>query len=216
MRCEVIYAEQIPFSKTSLTGVTSGLYIQAVQFVKPTVESDVDVENSDADCIDIDVSSMNNRMVSTINKILFFDTPESEDKMLKLFGKLFEIDTNDTNLLGKKKTNKPVLLNIERVVVKMPCEFYQRYNSTTDTHNAGDFVCDVDGKPRQFENITINVLCDAQDKPKEDANFLAKRNWDTNLATEDEYDKIYVPVELYNKMEKKETPKQSTIRGSRH
>ena len=129
-----------------------------------------------------------------------------EKSYLLQFAKLFNLET------GEKITSKNIYINLERINVKMNVEFYQRFTNDGNNHVKGDFIKDSDGNKRIFNSIPVIVVCDSNDQPKESATALAKRNWDVNVASREDFSRIFVPCELYEIMREEKTAKDAAVR----
>ena len=203
MKCSINFCQKIDFSSESLNGVKCCLFIKATKFVKSNVDDGIN-ESEDGTYIGTDF--LNSGFVNTLNKVLFFDTPEIENAYLNSFSKLFNLDT------GEKITSKNVYINLERINVDMGESFYQRFTNDGTGHVKGDFIKDSDGNKRVFNSIPVVVVCDSADQPKENATALAKRNWDANLASREDFSRIFVPCELYEILKKEKEEKEAVLR----
>ena len=204
MKCSINFAQKIDFQNESLNGVKSCLFIKATKFVNSTTDGGIN-ECEDGGAY-IGTDFLNSGFVNTLNKVLFFDSPDIEKAYLQQFAKLFNLET------GEKVTSKNVYINLERIDVKMPVEFYQRYTNDGTGHVKGDFIKDNNGNKRVFNSIPVVVVCDSADQPKENAAALAKRNWDANLASREDFSRIFVPVELYEILKQEKEEKEAVLR----
>ena len=203
MKCSIEFVQKIDFSEVSQNGVTSCLYIRACKYVKTTDSSSI---NEDADGVNIGTDFLNSGFNTIFNKVLFFDSTEVEKLYLQQFSKLFNLET------GEKLTSKNVYINLERIDVKTVCEFYQRFTNDTDTHKKGEFIKNSDGNKRVFNSIPIIVVCNSSDEPKENAVALAKKNWDANLASKEDFGKIFVPISLYEIVRKEKEERDASVK----
>ena len=203
MKCVINFCQKIDFSSESLNGVKCCLFIRATKFVKTTADSGID-ENEDGTYIGTDF--LNSGFVNTLNKVLFFDSPDIEKLYLQQFAKLFNLE------VGEKTTSKNVYINLERINVDMGESFYQRFTNDGTGHVKGDFIKDSDGNKRVFNSIPVVVVCDSADQPKENATSLAKRNWDANLASREDFSRIFVPCELYEILKKEKEEKDAAVK----
>ena len=203
MKCVINFAQKIDFSEVNQNGVTSCLYIKACKYVK-TTDSDSITESEFG--INIGTDFLNSGFNTIFNKVLFFDSTEIEKAYLEQFAKLFDLET------GEKVTSKSIFINLERINVPIGVEFYQRYSSDADGHKKGDFVKNNDGEKRVFDSIFSIVVCGSDDVPKEDAKKLAFRNWDANVASREDFSKLFVPVELYDRMKKEKEEKDAALK----
>ena len=203
MKCSIEFVQKIDFQNESLNGVKSCLFIKARKYIKTTTDSGIS-ESEDGAYIGTDF--LNSGINNILNKVLFFDSVDVENAYLKQFTKLFNLDT------GEKITSKNVYINLERIDVKMDVDFYQRFTNDGNGHVKGEFIKDSEGNKRVFNSIPVVVVCDSNDTPKENATVLAKRNWDANLASREEFTKIFVPIHLYESMKKEKEEKEATVR----
>ena len=203
MKCLIEFCQKIGFSEVSQNGVTSCLYIRAHKYIKSTTDGGIN-ETEEGTYIGTDF--LNSGFNTIFNKVLFFDSTEIEKSYLAQFTKLFNLDT------GEKITAKSVYINLERVDVKTVCEFYQRFSNDSDTHRKGEFIKNSDGEKRIFNSIPVVVVCDANDTPKENATTLARRNWDANLASREDFSKLFVPCELYEWMKREKQAKEEVLK----
>ena len=197
MKCVINFAQKIDFQTESLNGVKCCLFIKATKYIKTTTDSGIN-ETEDGTYIGTDF--LNSGILNTLNKVLFFDSTEIERSYLEQFTKLFNLET------GEKITAKNIYINLERIDVNIGIDFYQRFTNDSNNHVKGEFIKDAAGNKRIFNSIPVVVVCNSSDEPKENAIALAKKNWDANLATREDFSRIFVPVELYDivKREKKE------------
>ena len=203
MKCIIEFAQKIGFQNESLNGVKSCLYIKACKYIKSTVDSGI---NEEEDGTYIGTDFLNSGTNNTLNKVLFFDSTDIEKAYLKQFSKLFDLET------GEKVTEKNVYINLKRIDVNIGVEFYQRFVSDGNDHVKGDFIKDSEGNKRIFNSIPVVVVCDSNDEPKENATSLAKRNWDTNLASREDFSRIFVPVELYENLRLEKAAKDAAVK----
>ena len=203
MKCLINFAQKIDFSEVNQNGVTSCLYIKACKYVKTTDSSSITESEFG---INIGTDFLNSGFNTILNKVLFFDSPEIENAYLEQFSKLFDLES------GEKVTSKNVYINLERISVNMDVNFYQRYTNDGNGHVKGEFIKDSEGNRRVFNSISVVVVCDINDVPKEDATALAKRNWDANLASREDFSKIFVPVELYEILRQEKEEKDAAIK----
>ena len=203
MKCSINFVQKIDFQSQSLNGVKSCLFIKANKYIKTTLDGGI---NEDGECTYIGTDFLNSGINNTLNKVLFFDSTEIEKSYLEQFSKLFDLVT------GEKITSKNVFINLERISVDMGVEFFQRHTNDADNHKKGDFIKDTDGNKRIFNSIPIVVVCNSNDEPKENAVALAKRNWDANLASREDFSKLFVPVDLYEILKKEKEEKDAAIK----
>lgn len=203
MKCLINFAQKIDFSEVNQNGVTSCLYIKACKYIKTTDSGSIN-ESEDGTYIGTDF--LNSVIVNTLNKVLFFDSTEIEKQYLEQFGKLFNLET------GEKITSKNIFINLERINVNMNCDFYQRFTNDGNNHVKGDFIKDSEGNKRVFNSIPVVVVCNANDEPKENATALAKRNWDANLASREDFSKIFVPIQLYEIVKEERETKDAAVK----
>ena len=203
MKCCINFAQKIDFSEVNQNGVTSCLYIKACKYVKTTADSGINESEFD---INIGTDFLNSGFNTIFNKVLFFDSTEIEKAYINQFSKLFDLET------GEKVTSKTVFINLERINVPIGVEFYQRYSSDADNHKKGEFIKNNDGEKRVFDSIFVIVVCGSDDIPKEDAKKLAFRNFEQNLASREEFSRIFVPVELYESMKQEKMAKDAAMR----
>ena len=203
MKCLINFAQKIDFQSESLNGVKSCLFVKACKYIKTTDSGSID-EGEDGTYIGTDF--LNSGINNTLNKVLFFDSTEIEKQYLEQFSKLFDLET------GEKITSKNIYINLERIDVTMNCDFYQRFSSDGNNHVKGEFIKDSSGNKRIFNSIPVIVVCDSADNPKENASLLAKRNWDANVATREDFSKIFVPVELYEILRKEKEEKDAALK----
>ena len=204
MKCLIDFAQKIDFQNESLNGVKSCLFIKACKYIKSTTDSGGINENEDGTYIGTDF--LNSGINNTLNKVLFFDTPDIEKAYLTQFAKLFNLET------GEKITSKNIYINLERIDVKVNVEFYQRFTNDGNNHVKGDFIKESNGNKRVFNSIPVVVVCDSDDKPKENATTIAKRNWEANLASRENFSRIFVPIQLYESMKKEKEEKDAAIK----
>ena len=204
MKCCINFVQKIDFSEVSQNGVTSCLYIKACKYVKTTADSGINESEFD---INIGTDFLNSGFNTIFNKVLFFDSTEIEKAYINQFSKLFDLET------GEKVTSKNVFINLERINVPIGAEFYQRYSSDADNHKKGEFIKNNDGEKRVFDSIFVIVVCGSDDIPKEDAKKLAFRNWDANLASREDFTKLFVPVELYEILKEEKMAKDAAVRA---
>ena len=203
MKCVINFCQKIDFSSESLNGVKCCLFIKATKYIKSSEDDGIN-ESEDGTYIGTDF--LNSGFVNTLNKVLFFDTPEIENAYLNSFSKLFNLDT------GEKITSKNVYINLERINVDMGVSFYQRFTNDGTGHVKGDFIKDSENNKRIFNSIPVIVVCNSNDEPKENATALAKRNWDANLATREDFSKIFVPCELYEILKKEKEEQDAAVK----
>ena len=204
MKCVINFCQKIDFSSESLNGVKCCLFIKATKFVNSTTDGGIN-ECEDGGAY-IGTDFLNSGFVNTLNKVLFFDSTEIEKAYLQQFAKLFNLE------IGEKITSKNVYINLDRINVDMSVEFYQRYTNDGTGHVKGDFIKDNNGNKRVFNSIPVVVVCDSADQPKENAAALAKRNWDANLASREDFSKIFVPCELYEILKKEKEEKDAALK----
>ena len=188
MKCVINFVQKINFQNESLNGVKSCLFIKACKYVNSTTNGGI---NESEDGAYIGTDFLNSGYNNTLNKVLFFDSPDVEKAYLQQFNKLFNLET------GEKISSKNVYINLERIDVNMGVDFYQRFANDGDNHKKGEFVKNSAGEKRIFTSIPVVVVCDSNDEPKENSATLAKRNWDANLASREDFSKIFVPIALY-------------------
>ena len=203
MKCLINFCQKIDFSEVNQNGVTSCLYIRACKYVKTTDSGSITESEFG---INIGTDFLNSGFNTIFNKVLFFDSTEIEKAYLESFGKFFDLQT------GEKVTSKSIFINLERINVPVGIKFYQRYSSDADSHKKGDFVKNNDGEKRVFDSIFVVVVCGSDDVPKEDAKKLAFRNWDANVASREDFSKIFVPMELYEIMKKEKEEQDAALR----
>ena len=203
MKCVINFCQKIDFSSESLNGVKCCLFIKATKYIKSTTDGGIN-ESEDGTYIGTDF--LNSGINNTLNKVLFFDSTEIEKSYLVQFSKLFNLDT------GEKITSKNIYINLERIDVKMNVDFYQRFTNDGNNHVKGDFIKDNNGNKRVFNSIPVVVVCNSNDEPKESATALAKRNWDANLASREDFSRIFVPCELYEILKKEREEKDAALR----
>src|SRR5574344_581992 len=203
MKCLISFAQKISFQTESLNGVKSCLFIKACKYIKTTADSGI---NDSEDGTYIGTDFLNSGLNNTLNKVLFFDSVDIEKSYLELFGKLFNLET------GEKTVSKNIYINLERIDVKMNVDFYQRFTNDGNGHVKGEFIKDSDGNKRIFNSIPVVVVCDSNDEPKENATTLAKRNWDANVASREDFSKLFVPVELYETLKKEKEEKDAAVK----
>ena len=203
MKCLIDFSQKIGFQNESLNGVKSCLFIKAHKYVKSTLEGGIN-ENEDGAYIGTDF--LNSGIVNTLNKVLFFDSVDVEKAYIEQFSKLFNLES------GEKITSKNVYINLERINVDMNVNFYQRFTNDGNGHVKGEFIKDSEGNRRIFNSIPVIVVCNSNDEPKENATALAKRNWDANLASREDFSKIFVPIDLYESVKKEKEEKDAAIR----
>ena len=203
MKCVMNFARKIDFQSQSLNGVKSCLFIKANKYTNPTLDGGI---MNEEDGTYIGTSFLNSGYNNTLNKVLFFDSVDIETAYLNSFSKLFDLES------GEKITSKNVFINLERISVDMNVEFFQRHTNDADNHKKGDFIKDTDGNKRIFNSIPVIVVCNSNDEPKEDATVLAKRNWDANLASRDDFSKLFVPVELYEILKEEKLAKDAAVK----
>ena len=203
MKCVINFCQKIDFQSESLTGVKCCLFIKATKFVNSNVDDGIN-ESEDGTYIGTDF--LNSGINNTLNKVLFFDSPDIEKAYLQQFAKLFNLE------IGEKVTSKNVYINLERINVDMGESFYQRYANDGNGHIKGDFIKNSEGNKRIFNSIPVVVVCDAKDEPKENAVVLAKINWDANLASREDFSKIFVPCELYEILKKEKEAKDAAVK----
>ena len=203
MKCVINFCQKIDFSSESLNGVKCCLFIKATKFVNSTTDGGIN-ENEDGAYIGTDF--LNSGFVNTLNKVLFFDTPEIENAYLNSFSNFFNLES------GEKITSKNIFINLERINVNMGESFYQRFTNDGTGHVKGEFIRDSDGNKRIFNSMPIVVVCNSNDEPKENAAALAKRNWDANLASREDFSKIFVPIQLYEILKKEKEEKDAAVK----
>ena len=203
MKCLINFAQKIDFQNESLNGVKCCLFIKAQKYIKSSSDSGIN-ENEDGTYIGTDF--LNSGINNTLNKVLFFDSPDVEKSYLEQFSKLFDLET------GEKITSKNIYINLERINVNMTVDFYQRFTNDGNGHVKGEFIKDSEGNKRIFNSIPVIVVCNSNDEPKEDAKKLAFRNWDANLASKEDFSKIFVPISLYEIMKKEQEEKDAAIK----
>ena len=203
MKCLIDFCQKIDFQNESLNGVKCCLFIKACKYIKTTADSGI---NDSEDGTYIGTDFLNSGINNTLNKVLFFDSPDIEKLYLEQFTKLFNLDT------GEKITSKNIYINLERIDVKTVCEFYQRFANDGNNHQKGDFIKDSEGNKRVFTSIPVIVVCNSNDEPKENPTMLAKRNWDANLASREDFSKIFVPISLYEVLKKEQEEKDSALK----
>ena len=203
MKCLINFAQKIDFSEVNQNGVTSCLFIKACKYVKTTDSSSITESESG---INIGTDFLNSGINNTLNKVLFFDSTEIEKSYLERFAKLFNLE------IGEKTVSKNIFINLERIDVNMSESFYQRFTNDGTGHVKGDFIKDSDGNKRVFNSIPVVVVCDSEDNPKENATTLAKRNWDANLASREDFSRIFVPCELYEILKKEKEEKDAAVK----
>ena len=203
MKCVINFAQKIDFSEVNQNGVTSCLYIKACKYVKTTDSGSITESEFG---INIGTDFLNSGFNTIFNKVLFFDSMEIEKAYLEQFTKLFDLVT------GEKITSKNVYINLERIDVKTDVEFYQRFVSDGNDHKKGEFIKNSEGNKRIFNSIPVVVVCNSNDEPKENAAALAKRNWDANLASREDFSKIFVPIQLYESMKKEKEEKEAVLK----
>ena len=203
MKCLINFCQKVYFQNQSLNGVNSCLLIKANKYIKSTTDSGIN-ENEDGAYIGTDF--LNSGYNNTLNKVLFFDSPDVEKAYLQQFNKLFNLET------GEKISSKNVYINLERIDVNMGVDFYQRFANDGDNHKKGEFVKNSAGEKRIFTSIPVVVVCDSNDEPKENATTLAKRNWDANLASREDFSKIFVPIELYEILMQEQMAKDAALK----
>ena len=118
MKCLINFVQKIDFQNESLNGVKSCLFVKACKFIKTTSEGGIN-ESENGTYIGTDF--LNSGINNTLNKVLFFDSPEIEKSYLEQFSKLFDLET------GEKVTSKNVFINLERINVNVGVDFYQRF-----------------------------------------------------------------------------------------
>ena len=203
MKCVINFAQRIDFQNESLNGVNSCLFIKAQKYIKTTEDSGIN-ESEDGTYIGTDF--LNSGINNTLNKVLFFDSVDVEKAYIEQFSKLFDIVT------GEKITSKNIYINLERISVNTDVNFYQRYTNDGNGHLKGDFIKDSSGNKRIFNSIPVIVVCNSNDEPKENAASLAKRNWDANLASREDFSKLFVPISLYETLKKEKEEKDAAIK----
>ena len=203
MKCLISFSQKISFQNESLNGVKNCLFIKACKYIKSTTDSGIN-ENEEGAYIGTDF--LNSGINNTLNKVLFFDTPDVEKSYLEQFSKLFDLET------GEKISSKNVYINLERIDINMNVDFYQRHSNDGNNHVKGEFIKDSEGKKRVFNSIPVVVVCNSNDEPKEDAKKLALRNWDANLATKEDFSKLFVPVDLYEILKQEKMAKDAAVR----
>ena len=203
MKCCINFAQRIDFQSESLNGVKCCLFIKAQKYIKSTTNGGI---NEDEDGTYIGTDFLNSGINNTLNKVLFFDSVDIEKAYIEQFSKLFNLET------GEKVTSKNVFINLERINVPVGMNFYQRYSSDTDSHKKGDFVKNNDGEKRVFDSIFVVVVCGSDDVPKEDAKKLAFRNFEQNIATREDFSKLFVPVELYEVLKKEKEQREAAVK----
>src|SRR5574344_2408788 len=203
MKCVINFCQKIDFQNESLNGVNSCLFIKATKYIKTTEDSGI---NDSEDGAYIGTDFLNSGINNTLNKVLFFDSPSVEKSYLEQFSKLFNLET------GEKTVSKNIYINLERIDVKMNVDFYQRFTNDGNGHAKGDFIKDSDGNKRIFNSMPVVVVCDSNDEPKENATTLAKRNWDNNLASRDDFSRLFVPISLYEIVKKEKEEKDAALK----
>ena len=203
MKCLICFCQKIGFQNESLNGVKSCLFIKAQKYVKSTENSGI---NESEDGAYIGTDFLNSGINNTLNKVLFFDTPDIEKAYLEQFQKLFNLET------GEKITPKNIYINLERIDVNIGIDFYQRFTNDSNNHVKGEFIKDSEGNKRIFNSIPVVVVCDANDKSKENSTVLARRNWEANLASREDFSRIFVPVELYEIVKKEREEKDAAVK----
>ena len=202
MKCVISFAQKIDFQNESLNGVKCCLFIKATKYIKTTADGGI---NESEDGTYIGTNFLNSGINNTLNKVLFFDSPDVEKMYIEQFGKLFNLET------GEKVTSKNVFINLERINVPVGVKFYQRYSSDADNHKKGEFIKDSSGNKRIFNTIPVVVVCNVNGEPKEDATALARKNWDANLASVDDFSKIFVPIDVYEILKKQKEEKEAAL-----
>lgn len=203
MKCVIDFCQKIDFQNESLNGVNSCLFIKATKYIKSTKDGGIN-ENEDGTYIGTDF--LNSGINNTLNKVLFFDSKDIEKAYLEQFQKLFNLET------GEKITSKNIYINLERINVNMDVEFYQRFANDGNNHVKGEFIKNSEGNKRIFNSIPVVVVCNSNDEPKENAAVLAKRNWDANLASKEDFGKIFVPISLYEIVKKEKEEKEAAVK----
>ena len=203
MKCVINFAQKIDFQNESLNGVKSCLFVRAQKYIKSSTDGGIS-ENEDGAYIGTDF--LNSGINNTLNKVLFFDTPEIENAYLNSFSNFFNLES------GEKITSKNIFINLERINVNMGESFYQRFTNDGTGHVKGEFIRDSDGNKRIFNSMPIVVVCNSNDEPKENAAALAKRNWDANLASREDFSKIFVPIQLYEILKKEKEEKDAAVK----
>ena len=203
MKCLINFCQKIDFQNESLNGVKCCLFIKAAKYIKTTTDSGIN-ENEDGTYIGTDF--LNSAINNTLNKVLFFDSPDIEKSYLVQFSKLFNLES------GEKLTSKNIYINLERIDVNMGVDFYQRFTNDSNTHFKGEFISDSFGVKRIFNSIPVVVVCNSSDEPKENAVALAKKNWDANLATREDFSRIFVPISLYESVKKEREEKDAAVK----
>ena len=204
MKCLIDFAQKVDFQNQSLNGVNSCLFIKAHKFVSKTVTDGGINEEEDGTYI-IGTDFLNSGINNTLNKVLFFDSPDIEKMYLEHFSKLFNLDT------GEIKTSKNIFINLERIDVKTGVDFYQRYSNDGNGHVKGEFIKNSEGNKRIFSTIPVVVVCNSNDEPKENPAVLAKRNWEANVATREDFSKLLVPIQLYEILKKEQEEKEAAL-----
>ena len=203
MKCLINYCQKIDFQNESLNGVKCCLFIKAQKYIKSTNDSGI---NEVEDGTYIGTDFLNSGINNTLNKVLFFDSSDIEKSYLDTFAKLFNLET------GEKLTSKNIYINLERIDVKMNVEFYQRFTNDSNNHVKGEFIKDSEGNKRIFNSIPVVVVCNSNDEPKEDAKKLAFRNWDANVASREDFSKLFVPTTLYDVVKKEKEEKEAVLK----
>ena len=203
MKCVINFSQKVDFQSESLNGVTSCLYIKAMKYIKSTENGGIN-ESEDGTYIGTDF--LNSGINNTLNKVLFFDSTDIERAYLEQFQKLFNLET------GEKITSKNVYINLERINVNMGVEFYQRFANDANGHVKGEFIKNNNGEKRVFDSIPVVVVCNSNDEPKENAVTLAKRNWDANLASREDFSKLFVPISLYEIVKKEKEEQDAALK----
>ena len=203
MKCVIDFCQKIDFQNESLNGVNSCLFIKATKYIKSTEDGGI---NEVEDGTYIGTDFLNSGINNTLNKVLFFDSTSVEKAYLEQFGKLFNLET------GEKITSKNIFINLERIDVKMGVEFYQRFANDANRHVKGEFIKNNNGEKRVFDSIPVVVVCNSNDEPKENATVLAKRNFEQNLASKEDFGKIFVPISLYEIVKKEKEEKEAAMK----
>ena len=73
MKCLICFAQKVDFSSESLTGVKCCLFIKAHKYVKSTADGGIN-ESEEGTYIGTDF--LNSGILNTLNKVLFFDSPD--------------------------------------------------------------------------------------------------------------------------------------------
>lgn len=211
MLTKIVEARMVELRNSS---VSHGVYIRAIAANEDTKTEKQDVAKKDSKGRRIfNVNLFNKSMFPDVYHTVLFPTNEEivdywDDLCTENEGK--EEDEVDYGYINLVKQQVPC----EDVGGAEPYIMHYTRDSEDGSFKEGDIILDDDGSVKVFENITVVLLADEDDKPVEDAVRKARNRYKENVKYDDSFGfSVWQPYTEYVQEQEELKAKEEAKKG---